>query len=222
MTPLEGSAATRPAFGRRWVPSLLITATATLAVALPAGAADATVPSGPSSPAAAARTALVTFGDDDPDVSAADDGAADADPDLADDGAGDPVDGAGAVDDGSSDGDGSADDGAADDAPDDVVEAVAIDARRRASVRPRTFAARRARATGLTWTAWGAPTATARGRVTVAKKGRHGKTVRAAGTVTFTRLTRCADATSVYRRAVITVAGKKVAKVSLPGCSALR
>lgn len=104
-----------------------------------------------------------------------------------------------------------------------AIEAVVIDPKRRTVSRPKVFAASKlVKVTGVTWKAWGSPTATGRGRVVSTKKGRRGRTVRATGTVVLSALRTCPDATPLYRRATIKVAGRKLASVSLPGCSELR
>lgn len=109
------------------------------------------------------------------------------------------------------------------DEEDEAPVAVVLDRRRRASSGPKTFAASRtARASGLRWTAWGAATTTARGRVVVKKAGPRHRTLKAAGKVVLASRTACSDGTPLYRRATFVVGRRTVATVALPGCSALR
>lgn len=101
--------------------------------------------------------------------------------------------------------------------------AVVLDERRRALAGPRAFAASRtARASGLRWSAWGAATTTARGRLVVKKAGPRSRTLKAAGRVVLARRTTCSDGTPLYRRATFVVGRRTVATVALPGCSARR
>lgn len=104
-----------------------------------------------------------------------------------------------------------------------AIEAVVIDLKRRTVTRPKTFAASKlVKVSGVKWAAWGTPTATGRGRVVSLKKGKGGRTVKGTGTVVLSALKTCPDATPLYRRATVKVAGRKLASVSLPGCSELR
>ena len=113
------------------------------------------------------------------------------------------------------------------DAPGDgeaeVIPAVVVDAKGRTVSGPKALAlSRTVKISGITWTGWNAATTTGRGRVVVKKKSRRAKTVRGTGTVVLSGLKVCPDATPLYRKATVTVAGRKVAKVTLPNCSAMR
>lgn len=220
----------RPIPARTTTERLRLTAMATVllgvgALAVPgaAGAAGTSVFAGASAGGAAVPSFAVRADDDDRPTSAED---ADADAETAADDGSDPApgadDGPGGVA-GEDDGFGVDDADAPADGEAEVIPAVVVDAKGRTVSGPKALAlSRTVKISGITWTGWNAATTTGRGRVVVKKKGRRAKTVRGAGTVVLSGLKICPDATPLYRKATVTVAGRKVAKVTLPNCSAMR